>query len=215
MTEIRLTYSTDDGPQEITLDGGRTSFGRGEEVDHRIADDGLSRLHATVYRESDNVWIVDENSTNGTFVNGSAVQSAGTPLRNGDIIRIGNHTNMRVAISQTAVAASPSTKATTPAVAAATAPVTSGSPLPVLPIVLIAGALFVIGITTVVIGFTVFGSSNPQIVQRETYPEDDPPVKDPKESPTPKSSPSPGSTGLPNAPSRGGSGSTSDTHPRS
>ena len=198
MTEIRLTYSTDDGPQEITLDGGRTSFGRGEEVDHRIADDGLSRLHATVYRESDNVWIVDENSTNGTFVNGSAVQSAGTPLRNGDIIRIGNHTNMRVAISQTAVAASPSTKATTPAVAAATAPVTSGSPLPVLPIVLIAGALFVIGITTVVIGFTVFGSSNPQIVQRETYPEDDPPVKDPKESPTPKSSPSPGSTPISN-----------------
>ena len=46
------------------------SFGRGSEADHRFADDGLSRLHATIYREDGRVWIVDENSSNGTFVNG-------------------------------------------------------------------------------------------------------------------------------------------------
>lgn len=190
MLEVILSYSTDEGSQEITIDGGRTSFGRGE-VDHRIDDEGLSRLHATIYREDDNVWVVDENSTNGTFVNGAQVPSAGTPLSDGDIIRIGNHTNMRVSVTRKAFAAAPAAKT---AATAAAATASSSSPMPVLPIVLIGGALFVIAITTVVIGFTVFGSSKPTIVQRETYPDDDPPTRDPKESPTPKSNASPGST---------------------
>jgi len=69
----------------------------------------------------------------------------------------------------------------------------------ILPIVLIAGAVFVIGITTVVIGFTVFGSSKPVIVQnRETDPtEEDPTPKDPKSTPTPKTTSSPGATTSP------------------
>ena len=98
--DIRLTYSTDDGPQDASIDNERTTFGRGSDVDHRIDDDGLSRLHATVYREGDRVWIVDENSTNGTFVNGDRTRPAGTPLKDGDVVRIGNHTNMRVSVSQ-------------------------------------------------------------------------------------------------------------------
>ena len=60
------------------------SFGHGSEADCRFEDDGLSRLHATVYRDGDYVWIVDENSSNGTFVNGEKVSSGGTPLKNGD-----------------------------------------------------------------------------------------------------------------------------------
>src|SRR5436309_9293367 len=104
MLDIRLTYSTDEGPQEITIENDRTSFGRGSDADQRPLDDGLSRLHATIYRDGDNVWIVDENSTNGTFVNGGQVHGAGTPLRDGDVIRIGNHTNMRVSIARQAVA---------------------------------------------------------------------------------------------------------------
>jgi len=79
MLDVVLTYSTDEGSQEVLIESGRVSFGRGD-VGNRIDDDGLSRLHATVYREGDNVWIVDENSTNGTFVNGAQVQGAGTPL---------------------------------------------------------------------------------------------------------------------------------------
>src|SRR4051812_10322594 len=117
MLEVVLTYSTDEGSQEVVIESGRVSFGRGD-VGNRIDDDGLSRLHATVYREGDNVWVVDENSTNGTFVNGAQVQGAGTPLSDGDIIRIGNHTNMRVSITQKAVAA-PEIKPTVPVTAAA------------------------------------------------------------------------------------------------
>ena len=77
MLDVTLTRSTPEGPEEIAITGERTSFGRGSEADHRLPDDGLSRLHATVYRDGDRVWVVDENSTNGTFVNGQQVKAAG------------------------------------------------------------------------------------------------------------------------------------------
>ena len=81
MIEVTLTYPTPEGSREIVIDRDRTTFGRGSEAEHRFADDGLSRLHATIYRDGDRVWIVDENSSNGTFVNGQRVEGAGTPLR--------------------------------------------------------------------------------------------------------------------------------------
>src|SRR5512142_137929 len=139
MRDIRLTYSTDDGPQEIAIENDRTSFGRGSDADHRIADDGLSRLHATIYRDGDNVWVVDDNSTNGTFVNGEPVRGAGTPLHDGDVIRIGNRTNMRVSLAQKQDAASvmPAGSSSAPVATAPAAP-PSGS-LHLLPIILIAG----------------------------------------------------------------------------
>lgn len=222
MLDIRLIYSSDDGPVEVPIDVGRTSFGRGSDADNRVADEGLSRLHATVYREGDSAWIVDENSTNGTFVNGEPARPAGTPLNDGDVIRIGNHTNMRVSVTQmpVAVAAPPGTAAARNSPAAPPSVSTSG-PVSILPIVLIAGAIFVIAITTTVIGFTVFGSSGPTVVQRpETDPgSDDPEPKEPKSSPTAKATSSPdirtptndNSQILPNDP--GNSGQTSDVPP--
>jgi pSer/pThr/pTyr-binding forkhead associated (FHA) protein len=89
MLDISLTYPTPEGSQTIEIENERTSFGRGSEATHRFDDDGLSRLHSTIYREGDRVWIVDENSTNGTFINGERAASGGTPLRNGDTIKIG------------------------------------------------------------------------------------------------------------------------------
>jgi pSer/pThr/pTyr-binding forkhead associated (FHA) protein len=92
MLEIVFIYPTPEGSQEISMSGDRISFGRGSESDYRFADDGLSRLHATVYRDGERVWIVDENSTNGSFVNGEKVTGSGTPLRDGDAIKIGHYT---------------------------------------------------------------------------------------------------------------------------
>src|SRR4051794_8771286 len=104
MLEVALTLQTEEGSQEIALGEGKVSFGRGSEADHRINDDGLSRLHATVFREGDNVWITDENSTNGSFVNGEQVKPNGTILYNGDKIKIGNYTTLtvRIGAAQTA-----------------------------------------------------------------------------------------------------------------
>jgi len=194
MLDIRLIYSTDNGPEEVIIENDRTSFGRGSDADHRPPDDGLSRLHATVYRDGDHVWIVDENSTNGTFVNGEQVHGAGTPLRDGDVIRIGNHTNMRVSIArQSAAVTEPPVYAAAPVQRSAGS---SSGPIHILPIVLIAGAVFVIAITTVVIGFTVFGSSGTTIAQRpQIDPEaEDPDPKEPSATPTAKMSASPGSS---------------------
>jgi len=86
MLEILLTYPTPEGSQSIAIEDERTSFGRGSEATHRFDDEGLSRLNSTIYRDGDRIWIIDENSTNGTFVNGERPAAAGTPLRNGDTI---------------------------------------------------------------------------------------------------------------------------------
>src|SRR6185369_9510578 len=57
----------------------RTVMGRGEKVDIRLVDEGISREHAHVVREAataggaPKVFIEDLESTNGTFCNGLRV----------------------------------------------------------------------------------------------------------------------------------------------
>lgn len=99
MIEVFLTFPTPEGSRQIKMDGEQMTVGRGT-VDLRFDDQSLSRHHATVFREGERVWISDENSTNGTFVNGIQVSHAGTPLKNGDSIRLGDETTLSVQISQ-------------------------------------------------------------------------------------------------------------------
>ena len=197
MLEVTLTYPTPEGSREIRIDGERTTFGRGSEAVHRFADDGLSRLHATIYRDGDRVWIVDENSSNGTFVNSQPSAPAGTPLRNGDTIRIGHRTHLNVRMVEKH---RPATESAT--VAPAFAPrVQSAEAVPsgigLLPVALIACAILVVSLSAVFIGYTVLGNSKKEVVQNtdEYEPDIDKPTNDTKPSPTPKSaSPGPGST---------------------
>lgn len=190
MLEVTLTYPTPEGSREIRIDDGRTTFGRGSEAVYRFADDGLSRLHATVYREGDRVWIVDENSSNGTFVNGERVAPAGTPLTNGDTIQIGHQTNLNVWITEKAES-KPATPAYVPAQSAAAQPISAGpAGISILPVALIAGAILIVSLSAVVIGYTVLGKSRTEVVQstNEDYDADeDRPIKDAKPNPTPKS----------------------------
>src|SRR6266487_7093124 len=114
MIEVTLTYPTPQGSQEIKIDGDKTSFGRSGDADYRFDDEGLSRLNSVIYRDGDRVWIVDENSTNGTFVNGAPVAGAGTPLKNGDVVKIGNGTRLTVRITETTASRpQPATRAVT------------------------------------------------------------------------------------------------------
>lgn len=148
--EVYLTYPTDEGSREIKIERDRTTFGRGSDADFRFEDDGLSRLNSTVYRDGERVWIVDENSTNGTFVNGEKVGASGAVLKNGDVIKIGNYTNLKVVLSENKITAANAQISKT---------VSSGSNKTsnFLPLALIAGAFFVIAVSAVFIGFTVFG----------------------------------------------------------
>ncbi len=189
MLEVTLTYPTPEGSREIRVDGERTTFGRGSEAVYRFADDGLSRLHATIYREGDRVWIVDENSSNGTFVNGERAAPAGTPLRHGDTIRIGHATDLKVRIVEShQPAASAAAAAPMIATPGPTSAVPSG--ISIVPIALIACAILVVSMSAVFVGYTVLGSGNTTIVQNIDNGED--PIEDvktPDSKPTPKTGP--------------------------
>ncbi len=153
MIEVVLTFLTPEGTHEIVVDAERTTFGRGSEVDNRIDDQGLSRLNSTIYRDGDRVWIVDENSTNGTYINGQQSAPAGTPLRSGDVIKIGNSTSLTVRLGEKQAVAAAT------AVSHAAAAMTS-LPQPkqnILPLILIAGAVVIITFSAVLIGIMAFG----------------------------------------------------------
>ena len=69
------------------------SLGRGEENDIVVADPRVSRRHARILLESGALAIEDLESSNGTFVNGAAVQRQ--ILAPGDVIIVGE-TELRV-----------------------------------------------------------------------------------------------------------------------
>lgn len=185
MIEISLTYPTPEGSREISVLNGKISFGRGSDADFRFEDNGLSRLNSTIYREGDRAWVVDENSTNGTFVNGIQVSGSGTPLNNGDTIKLGNSTNLKVKIierqAQKTVQPTNNQKAKTVSAS-------SNSPTNFIPIVIIAVAFFVVSISAIVVGFSVFSKNNAEISENnDNNYEDSPEVKEYKDdkSPTP------------------------------
>jgi len=69
--------------------------GRGAENAIRLdADTTVSSRNATLDSRTDGLWVEDEGSTNGTYVNGARVTSARL-LQPGDVIRIG-HTALLV-----------------------------------------------------------------------------------------------------------------------
>ena len=185
MLEAVLTVPKPDGSLEIPLAYGRTTIGRGD-ADVRLDDEGLSRLHASIYFENGRIWIVDENSSNGTFVNGTAVAGSGTPLSNGDSIEIGNRTRLQVRVT----AAEEARTAAAPQAAAVSHTVVgseSDARISILPIALIALALFITSISAVLIGYKVFGSPGTQAAVSENDPEID--------DPEPRKTPKPGTTG--------------------
>ena len=167
MLEVTLTYPTEEGSREIAVAEGKISFGRGSEADYRLADDGLSRLHATVYREGDNVWITDENSTNGSFVNGERVRPNGTILYNGDQIKIGNYTTLsvRIGAAKTSSTTGSGEKSNTVAVASTES---SGFPM-LIPLALAGFALLVISISAAIIGYKVLGNGGADVAEETPY----------------------------------------------
>jgi len=65
-------------------------IGRGIGSDIRLADTEVSRLHATIKKEDGRYHIVDENSSNGTIVNGQLVKNH--DLEDGDTLLLGRTT---------------------------------------------------------------------------------------------------------------------------
>ena len=90
---LRLSFS--DGtskvyPAQSVLGLGRRDADNSQQIDIDLNFSGISRLHAFLYIEEEQVFIEDFNSRNGTFLNGYEL----IPLRRyevheGDSIRLG------------------------------------------------------------------------------------------------------------------------------
>lgn len=74
--------------QEIVLPTAATVLGRGNEVDIRLEDPGVSRRHAEITVADGVATITDLGSTNGTYVDGSKITSL--QLSDGAHIRLGS-----------------------------------------------------------------------------------------------------------------------------
>jgi pSer/pThr/pTyr-binding forkhead associated (FHA) protein len=74
----------------ITFDAPRIVIGRGDGCEVRLPDPSISHRHASIRQRGTDYIVVDEGSTNGTFV-GPVRLSAQSPrvLRNGDLVRVG------------------------------------------------------------------------------------------------------------------------------
>ena len=75
---------------EYHFDHDRIVLGRGRGADLRLPHAGISTHHATIHRQDGQYLIVDNNSTNGTYVNGSRLTAMSSRhLHSDDLIALG------------------------------------------------------------------------------------------------------------------------------
>ncbi len=75
---------------KLTFDGHRVVIGRGSGCDVRLPDPSVTLRHASVRASLAEYTLVDEGSTNGTFVGGVRVPPhTPKPLKSGDLVRVG------------------------------------------------------------------------------------------------------------------------------
>jgi hypothetical protein len=87
--------------------GEELTIGRTPAAQLVLDDSGLSRINTTFFVEGDEVLLTDDNSTNGTFLNDERISGRPRILRDGDSIRIGSHTTIRVEIGDSRTSAVP------------------------------------------------------------------------------------------------------------
>ena len=75
--------------EEFRLTKPRLLIGRSEHNDLRISSRFISRHHALFVRHGKATFVMDLNSTNGTFVNSRRVSNL--MMKNDDVVQIGNH----------------------------------------------------------------------------------------------------------------------------
>jgi pSer/pThr/pTyr-binding forkhead associated (FHA) protein len=94
---------------KFDLHAALTNIGRGEHNDIAIRDESISDSHAKLQKRADGWWIVDQGSTNGTYVGGRRVQGE-QKLEGSPDIRFGG-IKMTFRPAATAESAGGSTKA--------------------------------------------------------------------------------------------------------
>jgi pSer/pThr/pTyr-binding forkhead associated (FHA) protein len=102
---VRTSESDKGDAPSLTFDGQRIVIGRGQGSDVRLPDPSISTRHATIRAQGSEYAIVDEGSTNGTWVGGVKL-SPQTPrlVKTGDLVRVGR-VWLELAIGQRAATA--------------------------------------------------------------------------------------------------------------
>ncbi len=160
MRDVTLTIWSNGQNSTVPMHGSRVIIGRGESADIRLEDSGLSRLHASINSDGQHAWVMDEGSTNGTFVNGKRASAQGTALQNGDQITIGDTTKIKFNVATAGVHVA-ATATRTPA------PASNGISL----LALVVAASAVIIILTSVTAFALYwrGEKSKPVVVENTY----------------------------------------------
>src|SRR5215203_5302887 len=65
-----------------------------------LSDNGLSRQNTTFFRDGDALFVVDENSLNGTFVGGERLTGAPLQIFDGDVVTLGSETRVAIEIRE-------------------------------------------------------------------------------------------------------------------
>ena len=78
----------------VHLERSEVVVGRSGRADIAVDDDGVSRTHARLRRDSEGVWLEDMGSRNGTFVNGARIKGP-TRLEDGDKLQLGRATILK------------------------------------------------------------------------------------------------------------------------
>lgn len=79
-----------DKPLSVKIEDTPFIIGRDEDADMRLTDESVSRMHAIITYEKGCLYIRDENSSNGTYLNGKRIQKE--ELKDKDILRMGDTT---------------------------------------------------------------------------------------------------------------------------
>jgi hypothetical protein len=82
-----LAFEHGDSTRLISLERPITHIGRGLIADVRLEDSHVSRRHAILALRGEGARVLDDRSSNGTFVNGQQVTVA--HLTDGDVLRFG------------------------------------------------------------------------------------------------------------------------------
>ncbi len=102
MPKIILKIETPRESRSVELDD-EITIGRTNDSDVAIDDAGLSRKNTTVFRDGKSVFAVDENSTNGTFLNGEKLGNEPRRIYAGDVLKLGSETRITVGSRESGV----------------------------------------------------------------------------------------------------------------
>ena len=140
------------------------SIGRTDLAQLVLDDPGLSRKNTTFFIDDGELFVADENSLNGTFVNREKVTGPPRRLRTGDEVKIGSSTSIRVEVgdpAQFVPRISPAIEPVSVAKANTPAPRAAGDrPNPATPLLLAAAAMLGFVIVVVAVAAYLIVSQN-------------------------------------------------------